>query len=77
VHDWVVGMECHMYILSNVAEQDFIEVTTFIVFLNNVPTMTALFKYLDLPCLTRFDVSITYTILRGICLLPQMPLRMV
>ena len=32
--------------------------------------MTALFNYFDLPCPTRFGVSIIYTILRGICLLP-------
>jgi hypothetical protein len=34
--------------------------------------MTALFNYTDfyLPCPTRFGVSITFTILRGICLLP-------
>jgi hypothetical protein len=33
--------------------------------------MTALFKYFYLPCPMRFGVSITYTILRGICLLPR------
>jgi hypothetical protein len=40
------------------------------IFPNNVPTMTALFNYMDLPCPTRFGVSLIYTNLRGIHLLP-------